>query len=723
MNDLNRLMAAGLPWPAAKEFVETMSIAGGNSATEPLRYFPYPLAVEISRQVDYGDDRNRLVRLGCPVTLANEMARQIRDSGRDTAPPEVTVEAIIFGDDSPNGVLTLSVGSATGHPRPSRTISWLHNGTYISGETRTFLEKSGRIGSFSARVTWVNSSGSDFSDSNEIVTSLPNTDVAPQLAGGSLSMNGNDLVITPPTITAGSPDPTLTLVSLTRDGADVLAEISDWRIADATPGAYAARFVASNGVDPDAPVNLTFTVPLRTMTATRSHAQPEVGQTITWTFSAAPDGVTATLGGSAITVTGSGTEYSVTPATVGELIVTATKAGFVDYSDTVTVAEAGTAPDFSIDMTNGQTEVNGDGDIVLTWVEPVEYAGTHSQDRSVEYGGPLNPEYASAVAPQCVVAPRIERVSGFDGIVGGTYRVIVGLWMDDSASTLTQAGEWYLNGVATGVTDDHYNSADPGDLTYRESVVSGTLATRTAVSNTVTLATATETRTLFIAPDGTNLIGWADPTGRVWNADTRGAGDQPGFAKIYTNAIRNTPTQTSRMITFAPHNQMTGANHVTVMELDYPTDGGGVGRYGIGPAVNVSAKDKGLTGTDLHGRKGYYMDWTASTFRLWKNTEATPSANTSGAILTTAASYPITSGQRVRVALAREGNDVAGYLSRYDFATETYGPWAQVLRRTDTDIMTGGCGFGMINTLETANYTRNYGYRSYDEFTTIEEAS
>lgn len=67
-----------------------------------------------------------------------------------------------------------------------------------------------------------------------------------------------DLIITPPTAT-GSPTPTVTF-ALTRDGADVLGEVSNGQIIDAAPGVYSATWTATNGVEPDATVTRTATI-------------------------------------------------------------------------------------------------------------------------------------------------------------------------------------------------------------------------------------------------------------------------------------------------------------------------------------------------------------------------------------------------------------------------------------------------------------------------------
>lgn len=67
---------------------------------------------------------------------------------------------------------------------------------------------------------------------------------APDLTGGSLTVEDGDLVIISPEVT-GIPTPTVAF-TLTRDGDDVLDEIGGGRIPNATPGFYEARWLATN---------------------------------------------------------------------------------------------------------------------------------------------------------------------------------------------------------------------------------------------------------------------------------------------------------------------------------------------------------------------------------------------------------------------------------------------------------------------------------------------
>ena len=83
--------------------------------------------------------------------------------------------------------------------------------------------------------------------------------VAPSLAGGSLALDGVDLVLTAPTLRAAT-IPTIVLTSLTRDLADVMSDVVGGVIANAPAGEYVALWTASNGVDPDATATDTLVV-------------------------------------------------------------------------------------------------------------------------------------------------------------------------------------------------------------------------------------------------------------------------------------------------------------------------------------------------------------------------------------------------------------------------------------------------------------------------------
>ena len=126
----------------------------------------------------------------------------------------------------------------------------------------------------------------------------PPADIPPALSGGALALEGADLILTAPTATRGRPAPTVTLASLTRDGADVRGEIMNDRIPDAAAGAYVAVWVASNDVDPDA-----------TRTATATVAEAEIPDPTTT--------VTPTRKGFVVTALGPVPDYVITPTESG----------------------------------------------------------------------------------------------------------------------------------------------------------------------------------------------------------------------------------------------------------------------------------------------------------------------------------------------------------------------------------------------------------------------
>lgn len=68
-----------------------------------------------------------------------------------------------------------------------------------------------------------------------------------------------DLIITPPTVTAGSPAPAVEF-TLTRGGANVLPEVAAGRITNAAAGDYTATWTATNGIGSPAVVTRTATV-------------------------------------------------------------------------------------------------------------------------------------------------------------------------------------------------------------------------------------------------------------------------------------------------------------------------------------------------------------------------------------------------------------------------------------------------------------------------------
>jgi hypothetical protein len=80
--------------------------------------------------------------------------------------------------------------------------------------------------------------------------------MSPGLAGGSVTVEGGDVVIVEPSVT-GSPTPQVTRV-VTRNGAVIL--VMGDRIADAAPGSYLATWTATNGIGNPATVSHSVTV-------------------------------------------------------------------------------------------------------------------------------------------------------------------------------------------------------------------------------------------------------------------------------------------------------------------------------------------------------------------------------------------------------------------------------------------------------------------------------
>ena len=349
----------------------------------------------------------------------------------------------------------------------------------------------------------------------------PTPETAPQLTGGSLTQEGSDLVISPPAVTDGYPTPTLTM-TLTRDGVDVVNEVTSGRIPNATPGEYVATWTASNGTAPDATATDSLTVEVPDLTATRTPTEPVEGQPVTYTFSTAPDTVTATLDGSAITVSGSGTEYSVTPATVGELIVTATKAGFDGYTDTVTVLDSQDVT-LSVEDVDGTPVIDGAGNLTFEITAPAIYAGTYTTDAFIEnLGAALNAEYINDTAPQALKAPVIYRYAGpgspTDNFPGTEYRFDPELLAVKSGAPVTVDYAWFEGGVDTGYDGDSFSRAGIGPVYLEAYVQVEGQALRTIRSNEI-VGEEFQTWTDFAgAADGTDLKVFADASNRAWTS-------------------------------------------------------------------------------------------------------------------------------------------------------------------------------------------------------------
>ncbi|MGN7870960.1 hypothetical protein [Paracoccus sp. 22332] len=165
--------------------------------------------------------------------------------------------------------------------------------------------------------------------------------VAPALSGGALDLVDGDLVLVPPTVTRGRPDPQLVLVSLTRNGATVMDELAGDRIPDAAAGDYVALWSAGNGVGQPA-----------TRTASRTVAVislPEVTLTLTPVVPAlseeAPIGtVVARISTDATTVVLSGADADLLEIDGADIVTAAGLQGRTSLEFSVVGTRQGYAP-------------------------------------------------------------------------------------------------------------------------------------------------------------------------------------------------------------------------------------------------------------------------------------------------------------------------------------------------------------------------------------------
>ena len=141
----------------------------------------------------------------------------------------------------------------------------------------------------------------------QVVAVLP---VAPSLTGGAITQSGADLIITPPTA-SGSPNPTVTLVSVFRDATNITASLVGLTIPSFATGAYTVNFSASNGVLPVATRALTgsFTVAPTGDLALGNWVTSYSSATATTAANGAavtglPYGLTGVVSGGVLTVTG-----------------------------------------------------------------------------------------------------------------------------------------------------------------------------------------------------------------------------------------------------------------------------------------------------------------------------------------------------------------------------------------------------------------------------------
>lgn len=125
-------------------------------------------------------------------------------------------------------------------------------------------------------------------------------------------------------------------------------------------------------------------VPDPALTAALSPNPPVAGELLTITFSAAPDSVSATLDGDPLTISGSGTSWTVTiPPQGGDLVIDPEKDGYTSEPITFSVVPVDTGPENPLAIV-GQPDstftasVGVSGMISVEVAEPADMAGTYT---------------------------------------------------------------------------------------------------------------------------------------------------------------------------------------------------------------------------------------------------------------------------------------------------------------------------------------------------------
>lgn len=118
------------------------------------------------------------------------------------------------------------------------------------------------------------------------------TQIAPELSGGSLEFDGQDLVTVAPELLRGTPAPQVTL-ALTRDGVDVTDELVDSRIPDAPLGNYLAVWIAANGILPNSTRTVSLVVAAPALVAPSVTATASISRSQTSSVLDGPDDVVA----------------------------------------------------------------------------------------------------------------------------------------------------------------------------------------------------------------------------------------------------------------------------------------------------------------------------------------------------------------------------------------------------------------------------------------------
>lgn len=261
-----------------------------------------------------------------------------------------------------------------------------------------------------------------------------------------------DLTITAPTITAGIPDPSVTL-ELTRDGSavalsgvtsqvldDVSGSVIGGQILAAAAGEYVATWTADNGVGTPAVITRTATI------AAPSFSAEEIEGT--YVFNGSGD-VTMTLTAPA--------EY------------------------------AGT---FTLD----QSEENKGNPL------NIDYAEDTAPQAVV----------AGAISRFAGLGSETNHYPGTE------YSYTPALWHRDSSRAFSVAHEWYEDGIATGYTGPRYSRAGIGNVDVLETITVDGQSLRTVRSAAIAGEEATTLTTMFAAPDAALLIDFVDAAGRTW---------------------------------------------------------------------------------------------------------------------------------------------------------------------------------------------------------------
>lgn len=188
-------------------------------------------------------------------------------------------------------------------------------------------------------------------------------------------------------------------------------------------------------------VTVTAQAKLLTLTATVSPSPAEVDDVVTLTFNTAPDSVTALQGGTPLTVSGSGTTWTVTATAVGSIDFTASKSGYTGWTGSVTV-ESGEAAVITSFAANGRTATWADG------TPPTFTPDTAPVAISVMRQGFDNTGTATTISDQLVITKRARQPYPNASVSGGA--VVVTGW---TASDVVLSDYVYAGDTMVGVTN------------------------------------------------------------------------------------------------------------------------------------------------------------------------------------------------------------------------------------------------------------------------------